>query len=58
MRARKRYLQMPQRYYVVEEWNIDHVIVVQDSQGIIYEYGSLDKATERFDSLEEYLFFE
>lgn len=56
MRARKRYPQMPQRYYVVEEWNIDHVIVVQDSQGIIYEYGPLDKAKERFNSLEEYLF--
>lgn len=58
MRARKRYPQMPQRYYVVEELNIDHVIVVQDFQGIIFEYGPMDKVKERFNSLEEYLFLQ
>lgn len=56
MRARKRYPKMPLSYYVVEELNIDHVIVVQDSQAMIYEYGPRDKAKELFNSFEEYLF--
>ena len=42
--------------YVVEDLFFDHIFVVQDSTGTIYNYGPNDVAKKIAQSLQEYLF--
>jgi len=54
-RARHFYPQFPQNAYVIEELLFDHIVVIQDSKGLVFSYGPADKAKKIADSLEDYL---
>ena len=54
-RARHFYPQSPQKAYVIEELLFDHIVVIQDSKGLVFSYGPEDKAKKIADSLEDYL---
>ena len=54
-RARHFYPQFPRSAYVIEELLFDHIVVIQDTKGIIYSYGPEDKEEQIANSLKEYL---
>ncbi len=54
--ARAFYPQFPPKAYVVEDLGFDHVLVVQDRSGKVYEYGPGDSGKKIAESLQQYLF--
>lgn len=55
-RARAYFNAFPSNMYVVEELSFDHLFVVQDKEGIVYEYGPSEKPKKIAQSLMAYLF--
>lgn len=54
--ARSFYPQFPKKAYVVEDLGFDHVLIIQDHSGKVYEYGPSDTSKLIAESLQEYLF--
>lgn len=55
-RAREHYENFPHDAYVIEEMLFDHCIVIQRSDGTIYNYGPNDRGEQIANSLSAYLF--
>lgn len=55
-RARAYFKEFPENMYVVEELSFDHMVILQDKNGIIYEYGPSEKTKKIAQSLLAYLF--
>lgn len=55
-RARNYFLLFPHGLYVIEELQIDHILMAQDKNGIVYSYGPDEALKVVAKSLYEYLF--
>ena len=54
-RARRFYPMFPQDAYVIEELLFDHILIIQNAEGLVFSYGPEDNAKVIANSLQKYL---
>lgn len=55
-RARQYYHDFPKNMYVIEELLFDHIVMIQNCEGMVFSYGPSEKVEEVAGSLRAYLF--